>query len=535
MAEDKANTISKKRGPRKRTGRRAPSTQHISPKAPDAFTQASEDAIRPQFSFLTPDGMEFVKKRAFDLLAGHGVAIVHKDANAAMRAAGATPGREPDRLKFPRPLVEEALAIAPRTLTLCGKTQERDLQMPRADGAFIMRTGTGAHGFVEPDTAKYRNMMIDDVPKIAALANGLDQIGFIAHPFCYGVHELTSDIHGVASMITHTDKHIWLQPYNIENVEYLMRIVTVAAGGESELRNRPIASCIMCSFTPLEFKVMDVEALILCGRAGVPVHACSLPSAGGTAPLSVSGMVLMAVAEILAMVTLSHVLAPGNTIIATPLMFTLDMRTGMALHSCVESLQAKSIAIDVLKNGFGLLAHTYGAGSDTPDVDGQSMAERAMLGQTVAMSGADILGGVGQLECATVFSPVQAVLDNELGGFYRSLIRAPQISDAAMNWEEVAKVGIGSHFLDSPHTLRLCRQQHTPEVFQRDDRDGYEKQARAGAFEAARDKALKLMKAPPPEGMPNSDQCREIANIVATADLDIIGKAQAHSGPREVI
>ena len=520
---------------RKRTGRRAPSTQHVSPKAADAFTQAIGSPTRPQFSFLTPDGFEQIKKRAFDLLAEHGVAVVHPQANAKMREAGATPGKEADRLKFPRELVAEALENTPREVTLCGKKPARDLHLPREDGAFIMRTGTGAHGFIEPDTTKYRNMMIDDVPKIARLANGLDQVGFIAHPFCYGVHELTSDIHGVASMITHTDKHIWLQPYNIENVEYLTRIVTVAAGGEKELRERPIASCIMCSFTPLEFKVMDVEVLIQCGKAGIPVHACSLPSAGGTAPLSVSGMVLMAVAEILAMITLNHVLSPGNVIIATPLMFTLDMRTGMALHSCVESLQAKSIAIDVLKNSFGLLTHTYGSGSDTPDVDGQSMAERAMLGQTVAMSGADILGGVGQLECATVFSPIQAVLDDELGAFYRSLICAPKIDDEAMNWEEVSKVAIGSHFLDSPHTLKLCRQQHTPKVFQRTDRDGYEKGERAGAMEAARDKAMALMNADLPDGLPDTDQCKEIQSIVKAADEDIIGKAQRHTGPREVI
>ncbi len=529
--------MSKKNLPkrRSRTGRRAPSTQHISPKAADAFHQATGNFSRPNFSFLRAGDFETIKKRAFDLLADHGVAVIHQHANAKLRAAGAMSGREANRIKLPRELVAEALANTPREVKLCGKTSTRDIDLPRKDGAFIMRTGTGAHGYVEPETAKYRNMMIEDVPKIAALANGLDQVGFIAHPFCYGVHELTSDIHGVASMITHTDKHIWLQPYNIENVEYLMRIVTIAAGGEKELKERPIASCIMCSFTPLEFKVMDVEALIQCGKAGVPVHACSLPSAGGTAPLSVSGMVLMAVAEILAMITLSHVLAPGNAIIATPLMFTLDMRTGMALHSCVESLQAKSIAIDVLKHGFGLLTHTYGAGSDTPDVDGQSMAERAMLGQSVAMSGADILGGVGQLECATVFSPVQAVLDNELGGFYRSLIKGPEINDDTMNWAEVSEVAIGSHFLDSPHTLKLCRQQHTPEVFQRSDRDGYEKSDRAGAFEAARDKAMALIAAPAPDGLPDENQCAEIRKIVAQADIDIIGKAQAHSGPREVI
>ena len=170
-------------------------------------------------------------------------------------------------------LVEEALHSTPREVVLCGKRPERDVHLPRTDNGFIMRTGTGAHGFVEPETGKYRNMMIDDVPAIAAVANGLDEVGFVAHPFCYGVHELTSDIHGVASMVTRTDKHIWLQPYNVENVEYLIRVVAIAAGGDAQLRARPIASCIMCSFTPLEFKVMDMEALIQCGKAGIPVHA----------------------------------------------------------------------------------------------------------------------------------------------------------------------------------------------------------------------------------------------------------------------
>ncbi len=530
MAED--NTTKRRR---KRTGRRPPSNQHVSPSPPDAFTLVTSQNERGKFSFLNKDSREFIMQRAIDLLAEHGVAVVHPQANEKMRVAGAVPGVEADRLRFPRELVEEALDNTPREVSLCGKLPSRDVHLPRNDGAFIMRTGTGAHGYVEPENAEYRNLMIDDVVKIAALANGLDQVGFVAHPFCYGVHELTSDVHGVASLITRTDKHIWLQPYNVENVEYLIRIATAAAGSEKQLKSRPIASCIMCSFTPLEFKVMDVEALMQCGKAGVPVHACSLPSAGGTAPLSVAGTVLMAVAEILAMITLGHVLAPGNAIIATPLMFTLDMRTGMALHSCVESLQAKSMAIDVLKNGFGLITHTYGAGSDTPDVDGQSMAERAMLGQMVAMSGADILGGVGQLECATVFSPVQAVLDNELGGYYRSLIQTPPVNDEAINWQELRQVGIGSHFLDSPHTLKHCREQHSPQIFQRTDRDGYEKGERAGAFEAARDKAIALINTPPPKGLPNENQCNEIADIVARADRDIIGKAQSHKGPREVI
>jgi trimethylamine--corrinoid protein Co-methyltransferase len=461
---------------------------------------------------------------------------VHEGAHAALVKAGATSGREAGRLRLPRELVTEALVATPRAVTLCGKRPERDISLPRADNGFVMRTGTGAHGFVDPVTGRYNNMQIGDVKTIAAVASGLDQIGFIAHPFSYGVHELTSDIHGAGELICATDKHIWLQPYNVENVEYLMRIVEVAGGS----RARPIASTIMCSFTPLEFKVMDVEALIQSGRAGLPVHACSLPSAGGTAPLSVAGNVLMAVAEIMAMVTLAHVLVPGTAVIATPLMFTLDMATGQALHACPESLQAKSLAVEVLsraesEGGLGLVTHTYGMGSDTPAGDGQSMAERAMLGQAVAMAGAHILGGVGQLETATVFDPVQAVLDDELGGYLRSLIQTPVIGDEAFNWAEITRVGIGGHFLASAHTLAECRNQFRPSVFQRVGRDDYEKAGRTGAWEAARDKARKLIAAPPPPGLPDDDQRAEIARIRAAADADIIGKSAQVSGKRAVI
>lgn len=514
--------------------RRAKRTTPTAPRMTGAFTPAADPRPRPLFSVCPAEDRALLFSRAIDLLAEHGVAVIHDAARDAMRRAGATAGREASQICLPREMVREAIQAAPNSAMLCGKRPERDIVLPRADNGFVMRTGTGAHGFVEPD-GRYRNMDISDVARIAALANGLDQVGFVAHPFSYGVHELTSDIHGVAELITRTDKHIWLQPYNVENVEYLIRIVTTAAGGEAELRARPIASTIMCSFSPLEFKVMDIEALIQSGRAGLPVHACSLPSAGGTAPLSVAGNALMAVAEILAMVTLAHALVPGTAVIATPLMFTLDMATGQALHACPESLQAKALAVGVLKHEAGLICHTYGMGSDTPDSGRQSMAERAMLGQMVAMAGADILGGVGQLETATVFSPVQAVLDDELGAYLRKLIAAPVVDDAALNWDEAKQIGIGAHFLASPHTLTGCRDQYRPTVFQRQGRDDYDKAGGRGAWEEARDKAVRLMASPPPPGLPDADARAEIARIVAVADEDIIGKARQVSGKREVI
>lgn len=507
--------------------RRGRSESRHTEAAADAFRELENASKRPGFGFLSDADMEEMMARAFALLSDFGVTVIHPEAVRALCANGAKPGTEADRYKLPRELVEQALAETPRNVRLYGKTPQRMIALPRSDHGFIMRTGTGAHGYVDPETAKYRNLDLKAVREIGAVASGLDQVGFVAHPFVAGVPEITADIHSFGTMVNHTDKHCWVQPYSKENVEYLMKIAVVAAGGEEALRARPLASCITCSFSPLEFKYMDTEVIRQAGRHGLPLHACSLPSAGGTAPLSTAGLVLMAAAEILAMVTIAHVLVPGTPVIATPLMFTLDMRTGSALQSSPETMQAASMAVQLMKHGFGLVTHTYGAGSDTPDADMQSMAERALLAQTIVLSGGDILGGVGQLECATVQSPVQAVLDNEIGAMLRRFIQPPEVNAQALNWSEISSVPAGGHFLDSPHTLALCRGQHQPEVFLRMGRDDYEASGRRTAFEQAREKALALIRAAPEQGLLSETQREEIAAIRRDADRIILASESA--------
>lgn len=498
----------------------------------DAFRQDPEGFARVSFGFLTDGEVEFLKARVEDVLADYGVAILHPEAYRRFLDAGAKPGTDANRIRMPRELIREAMAATPKSVRLGGREARFDIDLPRADRGFVMRTGTGAHGYVDPRDARYRNMDLAAVSEIAAVANTLDEVGFIAHPFVHGVPEKTADIHSFGRLIGRTRKHVWMQPYQWENVDYLMKIAAIAAGGEEALRANPITSCITCSFTPLEFKYMDTHCIIEAGRYGVPLHACSLPSSGGTAPLSVAAMAVMAAAEIVGMTVMAHILAPGTPVIATPLMFTLDMRTGSALQSCVESLQAANMSIQLMKRGWGVLTHTYGAGSDTPDVDHQSMAERALIAQTVALAGADILGGVGQLECATVFSPVQAVLDNEIGAMMRRFVRKPSLEREALNWEEMMRIRAGGHFLDSPHTIATCRDQLVPGVFQRQGRDGYEKSGRRAAFDAAREAALAAIAAAPEEGFLSAEQTREIAALAAHADIHIVA---AYAGAVSVI
>ncbi|MEE8387580.1 MAG: trimethylamine methyltransferase family protein [Acidiferrobacterales bacterium] len=481
-----------------------------------------KNSFRPIFSFYPDNHIDELRERSFRLLETHGVAIEHEEAVKLLTAAGATQTSDGKCYRLPRQLIKEALATTPKTVELCAHDPVWDLQLPRADGTFVMRTGTGAYGFVDADSGDYRNLKLEDVGIIARLSNHLDQIGFVAHPFVADVPAVTADIHGVARLVTQTQKHVMLQPYAFENIEYLMRIVATAAGGEEQLRQRPIASCIVTSFTPLAFKRMDVEAIRQAACYGLPIHACSLPSAAGTAPITMPGVTVMAAAEILAMVVMAHLFGANIPVIATPLIFSLDVRTGRCLQSSVEVLQGVSMAVQLMKYGFGLVTHTIGVGSDTPAPCPQAQAEAALRAQLTSLSGADILGGVGQLECATVFSPIQAILDNELGGMLNRYLQASPVDDESTAWEVLKDIELGGNFLAQEHTVRHCRNMFMPKVFQREDRDSYEANNRRDVMDSALESYLEIMQRPLPDSVPSADQRREIEQIVRAADADIL-------------
>jgi len=480
------------------------------------------NSFRPTYRFYPENLIDELRERSLRLLETHGVFIEHEEAIKLLTACGATCSSDGRYCRLPRELVEEALSATPKTASLYAKDPGWDLQLPRADGSFIMRTGTGAHGFLDANTGEYRNMQLEDVDIITRISNHLDQVGFMAHPFVNGVPAPSADIHGFSRLITRTQKHVLMQPYDCKNIEYLMRIAAAAAGGEKPLRERPIASCIATALTPLAFKPMDVEAIRQSIRYGLPIHACSLPSAAGTAPITMPGVAVLAAAEILAMVVLAHVFGSGVPVIATPLVFSLDMRSGRALQSSVEVLQGSSIVVQLMKHGFGLVTHTYGAGSDTPAPGAQAHAEVALRAQLVSLSGADILGGVGQLECATVFSPIQAILDNEIGAMLNKYLQASPVDDDSTAWELLEGIEAGSNFLALEHTARHCRNMFMPRVYRREDRDSYQSNNCRDVMDSALETYRDIMDRPLPGPIMDADRMREIEQIIRAADADIL-------------
>jgi trimethylamine:corrinoid methyltransferase-like protein len=473
--------------------------------------------LSSRVAFFAQDQLELMKARVFELLEHRGVKMDHPEVLKLMDKAGAMVDFDSKIVRFSKEFLEEQINQAPKKISLAGRNGENRVEIPRADGTFHTRTNTGAQSWIDLESGKYRRITAADVIDWARLADRLEQISICGFPVPGDVPTATPDVHALNLMLQNVEKHVWVQPYTQESVDYLIKLAVVAAGGEQSLRADPLVSFITCSLTPLEFKCMDLDIILKCARNGIPLHACSLPGAGATAPITIPAVVILSAAEILAMLAAAQVIQPGIPVIATPLIFSTDMMTGRSLQSSAESMQGAALAVQFIKAAYGIPTHTYGIGSDSPIRDGQCMSEGALRSMLIGLSGADILGAAGQLEVATTISPVQLAIDNEVLGMVRRMITNITFDDDSLAWTDLLTAEPGCNFLTADHTLRHCRDGLMPTNFTRMTREDWNKKEQGDLVARATETCKDLLGKAAPPNLPEH-VTREMDSIVERAD-----------------
>jgi trimethylamine:corrinoid methyltransferase-like protein len=135
----------------------------------------------------------------------------------------------------------------------------------------------------------------------------------------------------------------------------------------------------------------------------------------------------------------------------------------------------------------------------------------------MALSGADILGGAGQIEVATTISPVQLVIDNEISGTVRQTTWEMEINEESLAWDDLMGIEHGGHFLKSKHTRRHTRDHLPSRIFTNKSRELWEDEGRERLIERARNLCQVLIKTTKP--IPLSEETiREMDHIAQRAN-----------------
>lgn len=452
---------------------------------------------RIKYDVLSHKELEYMKDRLEQILIERGVHLDHEEMLKALEEKGCIVDMEARDVRFTKELIDKAIAAVPPEFTLYSPDGKHDLKFPAPDGRFYTRTCTGAPNYrnIKNETHYIKP---EEEREWYHLTNKMENLDYVTLPSVSGEYYPGDaiDVYVLADALKLSGKHIWIQPYEADNVQYLIDMSAAAVGGYDKLRERPIVSMISCSVPALTFKHMDAEILYLSAKYGVPVQPCALPTAGANTPVTAQGTAFVACADVLAQIVMLELLCPGLPVIATTLLFSMDMQSTYTLQSNTEITFARLICMDLFERGYNIPAHSYGTGTDSLCLDAQNFIERTSLIHAMAMSNASVLGGMGQLETAKTISPVQLIIDNEIMGIAQRLRAGLDVNDETIDWDELIE-GIDKDptfsFLMSEHTFRHFEEPHRPDMFNRDGVVRWEREGSKTLLDKAEEKYYALM------------------------------------------
>jgi len=427
---------------------------------------------------------------ALDLLAEVGVEVHSPQARGIFAAKGAWVNHHSRIVKFPRSLVEDAIASAPSRVLLAGRDPKHDLIL---EGT---RTYLGTGGttiYVLDLDGQKRLSTLQDNRDIARLVDALDDIHFIVIPTYPNdiADKAQVDVNRYYATMSNTTKHVQSGPHTMKGLRNIIKMAEIISGGPEAYRERPICSFIVCLISPFVMDVEFTDLIIEIARQGLPVSLSVEPLSGATAPVTLAGHLTQWAAEVLAGVTLVQCVNPGSPCLVGYVGTITDLRTMNYLCGAVEQ-GLLNAAVAQFSNFWHIPCYATSGMSDSKCNDAQTGYEGAMTSLMAALAGANFIhDAAGLMEFAMVASYEKYVIDNEIIGMVMRAVRGIETDEEAIAADVIRAVGPAGNYLAEPHTVRHMRQEFFfPLLSDRQKREDWEaagsKTTRQRANEIAR-------------------------------------------------
>ncbi len=277
---------------------------------------------------LTDANMARIHESALQALEQIGLSQAPPSGVEILTNAGAIQGDD-GRIRFPRALVEDMLAVAARNITLHAREEKHDLHLSGTNVHF--GTAGAAVHIVDPITLDYRESTAQDLYDAGRLVQHLDNIHFYQRTMvCRDVvNNVEMDLNTLYACLAATTKHVGTSFFEPDAVAPAFDILHMVAGGEDKWLERPFVSNSNCFVVPpMKFAEESCKVMEDCVRRGMPMLLLSAGQAGATAPAPIALAIVQAMAECLAGVVYVNAIKKGAPAIFGTWPFVSDLRTG---------------------------------------------------------------------------------------------------------------------------------------------------------------------------------------------------------------
>jgi trimethylamine---corrinoid protein Co-methyltransferase len=470
----------------------------------------------PRYHMLSEAEIKKIHAATVWILGQVGVRVYDERIVSLLEGGGAIVDRNNHTARIPEKLLMDSIASAGKSYILYGRDGTKTARFGYGDLVALQSPGQPA--WIDLPKGIRRAATSEDARRAILLGDALPNVDIVG-TMCQPVDIPTPirDIWQTAEMVKGSTKPTRCWMANGDTARYILEIYKTVAGGEDALRQRPMAEPFVEPISPLrEMADTSVAILFECTRLGQPFAYGAMVQTGVTGPVTLAGALAQENAENLAAIVVTQLLCPGTPTLYGGIAHTVDMRSGSIVFGSAEQ-GLISLALIALARWYGFPVYVNTCLTDSNVDDEQTGMEKGINLTLAALAGADLLAHIGIVGTDQGGSLEQLVMDNELLGYVKRIMRGIKIDDETLALDIIQDAARDSSYLGHPHTLAHLREElWIPTIFERRPWEAWKHRGAKTMTERAAERVKHILNTHRPAPI-DERLAREIDGIVDSA------------------
>lgn len=469
-----------------------------------------------QWNLLSDGDIEPLADGVFTVLKKVGVLCQNHQMLRAMENMGARVDYAQKLAIFPRRMVEEFINRLRKETKDTEDNGHRKFKIPS-----LPSLGTQvAQFFYDYENKERRSGNKKDFISLIKLGDVLHPERGVGHSLLLtDVPPIIEPLEAAMLLAEYAHKPLPAFAWNVNQVDYLIEM--------GEIYGIPnwFSLGAVCFAHPLRFDKDVADRFVRRVKSGYPTGLTAMPLVGVTTPVTAAGFIVVASAEIVATWIAARALNSEVPLGGSMWGGTMDMKTGEVSYSSFDAMFYSFAAVEFIRRWCG--KNLPVGGGEYCDAKLPSLfaaLEKAYKAMVIAAFGGYHPSiGQGMLDEGKTISPVQLLLERDLGMGVEHFGRPIEVTPETISLSTIMEVGLAlkKNYLETEHTLRhFHRSLWLPEFIDRAGWNGFEKEE--AMLEKAQNKLNDLISAyEKPEVDP--DKLAKMHQVVERARENLLG------------
>lgn len=390
-----------------------------------------------------------VHEYALQLLEIGGCSVQCQEALEILGHAGCNVS-DPGRVKIPRKLVRDAIAVAPKQIQIYDHNGSLAMSLDQ-DNCYY-GTGSDCPKIIDLYSGERRQSTKADIGNLARFCDALPNIDFV---MSFGIaqeeHAGKDFVHGYEALLLNTVKPAIVTAHGRNDMLTMIEMAAASTGGLAALKEKPSLILYTEPLSPFVHTEMGVSKGLVCCEYGIPFIYIGSPMMGASAPATIEGILVQAVAECLSGLVIFQQKMPGARFIFGGDATVMDMSSMIFSYGAPE-LQTLNGALADIAHYYGLPFFCIAGATDAKVLDSQAGLEYALSLYNATLNGCNIIHDCGYLESGLTSSFESVLFADEIISMLKHMLKPLQFDSSSVPLDIMSEVGPGGSFLKTRHT-----------------------------------------------------------------------------------